>query len=86
MLLVNILEHINKTVLYQKVGFLFQYYLKDINISDDFFMKCKVNIKEKVNYLDKSFNQEIILNKEWNLIVPKHMERLISGGNIDVLF
>lgn len=78
--LLEILKDMNKIFLYQKVGFLFELYNNQLDLSYDFFHECKSRITKKVNYFMQYEFKETELNEKWNLIVPKNIKSRINGG------
>ncbi len=78
--LIDVLKEKNKMFLYQKVGYLFQIFNDQLNISEDFFNKCKSHLTNKTNYLMKGEFKNTSLNNEWNLMVPENIKSRINGG------
>ena len=78
--LLEILKDINKMFLYQKIGFLFELYNNQLDLSNEFFDACKSHISKKVNYFMQYEFKDTELNEKWNLIVPKNIKSRINGG------
>ncbi len=78
--LIEALDDYDKMFLYQKVGYLLEIFNDRINLDQDFFDKCKSHLTRKVNYLIKDEFKKVILNKEWNLMVPPNIQSRINGG------
>ena len=78
--LLEILKDINKMYLYQKVGFLFELYNNQLDLSNEFFEECKSHVSKKVNYFMQYEFKDTELNEKWNLIVPKNIKSRINGG------
>lgn len=78
--LVEILANYNKIFLYQKVGYLLEMYNYQLNLSESFFNICKSHLTNKVNYFMSDEFKDLILNKSWNLFVPKNIKSIINGG------
>ena len=78
--LLEILEDINKMFLYQKIGFLFELYNNQLDLSNEFFAECKSHTSKKVNYFMQYEFKDTELNEKWNLIVPKNIKSRINGG------
>lgn len=78
--LIKILDDCGKKFLYQKVGYLLEIYNDQLNLSDNFFNRCKSHLTDKTNYLMKGEFKSVTLNKDWNLIVPKNIKSRINGG------
>ena len=79
-ILTEVLKDSNKMFLYQKVGYLLEIYNDQLNLSEDFFNNCKAHLTKKTNYLMKGEFKNVILNKDWNLIVPENIKSRINGG------
>ena len=78
--LIEALDEYNKMFLYQKVGYLLEIYNNQLNLTKDFFDKCKSHLTNKVNYLMKDEFKKMSLNKDWNLLVPYNIQSRINGG------
>ena len=78
--LLEILKDINKMFLYQKIGFLFELYNNQLDLSNEFFAECKSHTSKKVNYFMQYEFKDAELNEKWNLIVPKNIKSRINGG------
>ena len=78
--LIDALDEYNKMFLYQKVGYLLEIYNGQLNLTNDFFDKCKSHVTNKVNYLMKDEFKKVSLNKDWNLLVPHDIQSRINGG------
>lgn len=78
--LLEILKDINKMFLYQKIGFLFELYNNQLDLSNEFFAECKSHTSKKVNYFMQYEFKDTELNEKWNLIVPKNIKSRINGG------
>ncbi len=77
--LIEALDDYDKIFLYQKVGYLLETYNDQLNLSKDFFDKCKTHLTNKVNYLMKDEFKKVSLNKNWNLLVPINIKSRING-------
>jgi len=66
--IIKILEKYNKSVLYQKVGYLFEKFYRD-KLPKSFYDLCLSKKAKTVRYLDYSRSLKDKLNKKWNLIV-----------------
>ena len=78
--LLEILKDINKMFLYQKIGFLFELYNNQLDLSKEFFDECKSHTSKKVNYFMQYEFKDTELSEKWNLIVPKNIKSRINGG------
>jgi hypothetical protein len=71
-------------VLFQKAGYILEHFKRELNLSDNFFVSCKADIKKSVQYLSKNFDKEQIeYNSQWQLFVPKDLLSLISEGGFE---
>ncbi|MDR2073890.1 MAG: hypothetical protein LBP36_00730 [Oscillospiraceae bacterium] len=76
--LLEYLKKYNKKFLYQKAGYIFQHFQKELSISENFLNKCRKNIGNSKRYLSnetKLQNSEKYLNKEWHLIVLNSLNK-----------
>ena len=65
--------------LYQKTGFIFSEYQKELGISDDFIRICKARSGNSKRYLTNGIS-EPAYSGEWKLVYPKNMKRMKNGG------
>ena len=72
------LDKYNNQGLYQRVGYLLDYYSKEIQLSKAFIEYCKDNIGKSRRYLVSEAKGNSIYNSEWQLMVP---EGLFEVGN-----
>jgi predicted transcriptional regulator of viral defense system len=56
--------------LYQKVGYILEYYRKEMQLSKDFIDYCKGKIGRSIRYLVSETNGDSYYNNEWGLMVP----------------
>jgi len=68
------LKKFDEGILYHKTGFIFESLTEDISPPKDFLNKNNKKIGKKVYYLDK--NKTCMLNKRWNLMIPKNFEEM----------
>lgn len=67
--------------LYQKVGYILQYFVKGMKLSWHFFDEIKMKIKESKRYLYDGIQLEKpIYSSEWQMYVPKELMKLIDEG------
>ena len=78
--LAEVLKESGKVVLHQKVGYLLGLYNDQLHLSEGFFDGCRSHLTNKVNYLGKGEFKRAVLDKDWNLIVPKNIKSRINGG------
>ena len=76
---IKLLEHYDKTYLYQKVGYLFEKHYGN-KIPDDFYKLCLSKIGNKIFYLEPN-STRTKLNSKWKLMVKENI-----GGLPDELF
>ena len=83
--LLDYLRQYDKQILYQKTGYILEYYKNQLRLTDDFFSECKKGLKNSTRYLYKGLKRSpSIYSKEWKLVVPVDLMQLISkGGTID---
>ena len=65
--------------LYQKTGFIFSEYQRELGISDDFIKICKDRSGDSKRYLTTGIN-EPAYSGEWKLVYPKNIKRMKNGG------
>ena len=65
--------------LYQKIGFIFGEYQRELGISDDFIKICKDRSGDSKRYLTTGIN-EPAYSGEWKLVYPKNIKRMKNGG------
>lgn len=82
--LLKYLEAYNNKSLYQRTGFILQHYKNEMQISADFFKKCKDRIGSSRRYLVNELTDNNIYNSEWQLMVPEDLFE-ITGQRGDVL-
>ncbi len=80
--LLNVLKQYNNGYLYQKCGYVLESLNGQFHLSKDFFNECKKHITKTIKYLDDS-NICILLNKKWNLYVPKNVYELVDKGVLE---
>ena len=77
--LLEVLKQYNNGFLYQKCGYVLESLNNQFHLSKDFFNECKKHITKTIKYLDDS-GMCIVLNKKWNLYVPKNIYELVDKG------
>ncbi|SKB67428.1 hypothetical protein SAMN06296386_103349 [Lachnospiraceae bacterium] len=65
--------------LYQKTGFIFSEYQRELGISDDFIKMCKDRSGDSKRYLTTGIN-EPAYSGEWKLVYPKNIKSIKNGG------
>lgn len=77
--LLEILRAYDCVFLYQKVGYILQYYKEKFDFSDDFFAQCKSRLTNQVKYfLGDEF--DVVYNAEWRLMAPQNLLLRVNGG------
>lgn len=69
--------------LYQKSGYLFEKYQKDLGIKDGPINNCLVKVGNGIRYFEEDARDgKGLLMKKWNLIVPKGFEINSFSGTL----
>ena len=67
--------------IYQKAGYIFQKYQKDLSIKDEVIHLCREKVGESIRYLDISArNGNRTLVNEWALVIPRNIDRILGQG------
>ena len=77
--LLDVLESYRKKQLYQKVGYILEFYKKDLSLSKDFFLKCISCSSSSKTYLSQEIRDNIF-HPKWLLYAPKDLKQLINKG------
>lgn len=79
------LSEYDKQFMYQKTGFLLEYFQKELAISDDFLSLCKQKSGKSSRYLSKSIPKNAMaFSAKWHLTYHMNMwTDLMNGGNED---
>jgi|LSQX01.3.fsa_nt_gb predicted transcriptional regulator of viral defense system len=75
-LLLKYLEKYKTNLLYRKAGFVFSHYRDRLELSENFFSRCKESVDNNVYYFQKNEPAPAKLDKDWNLIVPEIEEMM----------
>lgn len=67
--LLEMLNEYDQVFLYQKAGFILEWYNDNLHLSKKFFDKCKSKLTNKIQYL-YNVKMPCVYNKEWKLYVP----------------
>ena len=82
--ILSYLEAYGKCFLYQKVGFIFEHFRDNFDLSDEFFRICKVRSGNSSRYLLKDMQgSEMDFSNKWRLTYPTNLWNNLSGGDID---
>ena len=69
--------------LYQKAGYLFEHYRKEMQLSKEFVEYCKSNIGKSRRYLVSEAKENSYYISEWKLMVPEGLfEITYDGGDL----
>ena len=66
--------------LYQKAGYLFEHYRKEMQLSKEFVEYCKSNIGKSRRYLVSEAKENSYYNSEWELMVPEGLFEITDYG------
>lgn len=78
------LDIYNIQALYQKAGFLLEFYKKDMQLSQSFIDYCKNKIGNSRMYLIRDTDEQTYYNNEWKIMVPESILKITDPGG-DVL-
>jgi len=71
----------NKTILYQKAGYILEHYKDALKLPDSFFKGCRSEMPKSKRYLYRGLQREPhILSKGWALYVPVDLSVLTRKG------
>lgn len=74
------LDIYNTQGLYQKVGYLLDYYRKEMQLSKEFVEYCKTKIGKSKRYLVNEAKEDSYYNSEWGLMVPEGLFEITDQG------
>lgn len=77
--LLQYLNEYNKIYLYQKAGFVLEYFKEALKLSKSFLDICESKINNSKRYLLKDEPEQIYFSK-WKLIAPENILRLTNQG------
>jgi len=79
----KILEYLkiyNKCFLYQKVGFILEYFKEEFKLSDNFFEECLKNSGKSSRYLlNNSEGLTYEFNNKWHITYPYNINNILKG-------
>ena len=78
--LLKILADRNEIFLYQKVGFLLEFFRESMSLPDSFFKECQQKTTRKTRYFLNDDFKDVAFNKKWKLIAPLDPLSRIYGG------
>lgn len=79
--LLEILKTYDSVILYQKVGYILEYFKDDLMLTDMIFDECKKHLTNQVKYFLRDEYKDIAYNSTWKLMAPKNLKSRIHGGN-----
>lgn len=77
------LDLYGKVFLYQKAGFVLEFFKEEFNLSKNFFDTCKRKLSGSKRYFQNDAIGELYYNSDWNLYVPMLEEILTQGISAD---
>lgn len=80
--LVEYLDAYDIQFLYQKTGFILEYYRNELKISDEFIDYCKNKIGKSTRYLTKDSSMYC---NEWRLVVPDNLFTMTEQGGMPLV-
>lgn len=83
--LLEYLKLYNKHFLYQKTGFILEYFKNDLSLSNEFFDFCKKASGNSSRYLTKNIPKDFMgFSNKWHLTIPEHwVYNFLEGGDED---
>ncbi len=79
------LDIYNIQMLYQKTGYILEYYKDSLKLRDSFFEFCKTNIGKSTRYLFKGTkSDDSLYNRKWKLVVPKNLTNIFDQGGSEL--
>jgi predicted transcriptional regulator of viral defense system len=82
--LLQYLDVYNKAILYQKTGYILEYFKDSLKLSSSFFEECSRKKQKSKRYFQKNGNPDkMVYDSKWGLIVPKDL-LYISEGEGDI--
>ena len=76
------LDAYRKQFLYQKAGFILSCFRREMNLSSDFFIKCKQKTGKSIRYLTGTDDTNIY-HKEWKLYAPENILSYLEQGGTE---
>lgn len=78
-LLLDYLEEYGKQFLYQKAGFILEYFRQEVKLSDHFFETCKREMGKSTRYLTDP-SESTYYFKKWKLCAPANVLSILEQG------
>ena len=80
------LDLYNLQVLYQKTGYILEYYKDKLKLKDSFFKFCVTKIGKSVRYLFKGINSDnSFYNSKWQIVAPKNLMIINDQGGSELV-
>ena len=77
--LLEALEIYNCGKLYQKTGYILEFFKNEMYLSESFFCECEKHISGSKSYLFEK-KKDFILHKRWKLFAPKDLRSITDKG------
>ncbi len=71
--------------LYQKTGYILEYFKEDLKLRSSFFEFCQKNIIKSKRYLTYKGDNNLSYNLKWRLVVPKDMFVFMKVGGSELV-
>jgi len=79
------LDIYNTQSLYQKTGYILNYYREELQLSKEFIEYCNKKIGKSSRYLSNEIKEDTHYNSKWKLVIPNRFFQLIGGEIIGKL-
>ena len=66
--------------LYQRVGYLLEYFMKELQLSQKFIEYCRNQVGKSTGYLLEEAKSGGVYVSEWGLVVPEGLFELYEHG------
>lgn len=78
--LIKYLELYDIQFLYQKAGYIMEYFKKELKLPDSFIDYCHNKIKKSKRYFDEKEDKNLIYDSKWRLLVNKNLFEFMEQG------
>jgi len=78
--LIKVLCDYNQVLLFQKVGYILEYFKYQLNLSQNFFEYCKSKLTNQVKYFLTEEYDDICYSNTWKLMAPRNLLSIYKGG------
>jgi len=80
--LLHYLANYGKQFLYQKSGYILNYFRNELRLSNKFFDVCEIKVGKSIRYLYNGIDNEMnVFDNHWQLYVPKNLLNILSQGS-----